>query len=87
MPSEVVDVEVGGSAWVLLDNGLEEFSGRPGVAKSGATRLSHPMVRIAAARRMLCPRRECIRLLVMSFIASSASARTVCIRAESGCSI
>jgi hypothetical protein len=87
VPSEVVDVELSGGAWALHGEGLEEDDGRPGVANSGATRLSQPIVRMAAASRMFCPRRECIRLLVMSFIASSAAARTDCIKLESGCNI
>ena len=87
MPSEFVDVELVGIAWAVPGKGLEEDDRRPGVASSGATRLSQPIVRMAAASRMFCPLKECMRLLVMSFIAFSASASTDWIRAESGCCI
>lgn len=66
---------------------LPDGRGRPCVANSGERRLSQPIVRMAAASRMFWPRRAVMRLQVMSFIASSASVRTDCITAESGCNI
>ena len=67
--------------------GLAEDRDRPHDARSGATRLSQPIVRMAAASRIFWPRREVMRLLVISFIASSASVRIDCTMAEAGCNI